>query len=469
MADRSNLGLSPGEASAHTTQDIRLHLHRQLPHSKVDSWLLNLMKTTGTLPAGRDTTLWTEAAIAASVRATFAALPAATANELCRDRLTGRTEAALRRFLHIEEWTAVQSLSHEPLDVHVFDDFQRQVLLNERLDHLWITPRVQAPDEPSFKTCRFCYDSRGEPNQPCGCFLCHDCAMGGIRCWARESLIKGAEDTSVRGCCASYPLTFHTAGPEAIPYILLKYLPQQIKHLCRTLPSMRVFCCNPHCEEFIGKRRNPMPEDGRTMQCVFCAELTCGFCAAPAHRGYCRRYGEAEREAYYDTLDAEKMAHCPDCGIVVQLAEACNHMTCPCGCEFCYVCGKHWRLDPHSLAMHETCGCPLYNGIEGRVPTRMRPGTPFFKPVIPMARIPAGRIPLFRAEGHDGSYTLPPGVYPFVTMGRETLLESVTAALEGPDEVEDPLKPMGEMPAAPEHTNDGEILFDYDLEIIEIE
>jgi hypothetical protein len=42
---------------------------------------------------------------------------------------------------------------------------------------------------------------------------------------------------------------------------------------------------------------------------------------------------------------------CRNCGRSVELIEACNHITCECGHNFCYVCGATWE------GLH---GCPQY-------------------------------------------------------------------------------------------------------------
>ncbi|RSL65567.1 hypothetical protein CEP53_003621 [Fusarium sp. AF-6] len=48
---------------------------------------------------------------------------------------------------------------------------------------------------------------------------------------------------------------------------------------------------------------------------------------------------------------------CKVCKRVVELEQGCNHITCKCKAEFCYVCGERWK----------TCACPhwqeerLYN------------------------------------------------------------------------------------------------------------
>lgn len=71
---------------------------------------------------------------------------------------------------------------------------------------------------------------------------------------------------------------------------------------------------------------------------------------------------------------------CPSerCGMKIQLSAACNEMSCPCGTQFCYVCGEavsdkseHWTKEPD--------GCPRFN----------QPGAPnaHFDPPVRRLRI----------------------------------------------------------------------------------
>jgi hypothetical protein len=49
---------------------------------------------------------------------------------------------------------------------------------------------------------------------------------------------------------------------------------------------------------------------------------------------------------------------CPSCRRMIELAEGCNHMTCVCGTEFCYLCAALWR------GGRATCECPLFDDVE---------------------------------------------------------------------------------------------------------
>ena len=47
--------------------------------------------------------------------------------------------------------------------------------------------------------------------------------------------------------------------------------------------------------------------------------------------------------------EEEGWKRCFNCQALVEHREACQHMTCRCGTQFCYVCGLRWR----------TCGCTM--------------------------------------------------------------------------------------------------------------
>ena len=47
--------------------------------------------------------------------------------------------------------------------------------------------------------------------------------------------------------------------------------------------------------------------------------------------------------------EEEGWKRCTNCHALVEHREACQHMTCRCGFNFCYVCGQRWR----------TCRCTM--------------------------------------------------------------------------------------------------------------
>lgn len=68
----------------------------------------------------------------------------------------------------------------------------------------------------------------------------------------------------------------------------------------------------------------------------------------------CAQYQDWQRQnGMADTLTLQMLQNmrglqiqqCPTCWKWIQRTEGCNHMTCVCGKEFCYVCGKAYPCD----------------------------------------------------------------------------------------------------------------------------
>jgi IBR domain, a half RING-finger domain len=130
--------------------------------------------------------------------------------------------------------------------------------------------------------------------------------------------------------------------------------------------------------------RSPGPEwlsstennnDGRYMCCGKCHVSFCGLCRQPwrfgskrhagiSCRAYRRQLPAALQQDYnnnnhlgvggrHGLVDAFAFASnnrndndgrcCPGCSMFTSRTSGCNHMTCPCGVEWCYVCERPWN------------------------------------------------------------------------------------------------------------------------------
>ncbi|KAI5791938.1 hypothetical protein EDC01DRAFT_593640, partial [Geopyxis carbonaria] len=87
-----------------------------------------------------------------------------------------------------------------------------------------------------------------------------------------------------------------------------------------------------------------IPKDdihGPSATCRKCGTRICTACRKRAHGGVCTQ-DAADRELA--TLkDKEGWKSCPGCKrLVDKTFESCNHVTCLCGSEWCWLCGAGW-------------------------------------------------------------------------------------------------------------------------------
>ncbi|UKZ73129.1 hypothetical protein TrVFT333_000770 [Trichoderma virens FT-333] len=109
--------------------------------------------------------------------------------------------------------------------------------------------------------------------------------------------------------------------------------------------SERVYCHVPDCGVWIKPGKISLAR--RQARCER-NHITCTICRGQAHgNDDCPQ----DQDLNLTNLLAEEEGwkHCYSCHALVEHKEACQHMTCRCGAQFCYVCGLRWR----------TCGCTM--------------------------------------------------------------------------------------------------------------
>ncbi|CAM0950566.1 unnamed protein product [Alopecurus aequalis] len=151
-------------------------------------------------------------------------------------------------------------------------------------------------------------------------------------------------------------------------------------------PAQKVYCPYPKCSALMSLSEviHPMQAssskhtvvDAATLRkCVKCRGSFCISCKVPWHdRMTCSSYKMMHPHAHSGDAKLESLAEhrrwrkCVKCKHIIELAEGCYHMTCVCGYEFCYTCGKEWK------GKKPTCSCPLWdernlirNDIRGHV------------------------------------------------------------------------------------------------------
>jgi hypothetical protein len=104
--------------------------------------------------------------------------------------------------------------------------------------------------------------------------------------------------------------------------------------------SERVYCAQQACSLFLGDKRVL----GGTVKCPQCRLDTCTLCKSISHAEPCSTEPDEETQQTLRLASEQGWQMCQECGRVVDLIPGgCNHMTCTCGYQFCYVCGERWR------------------------------------------------------------------------------------------------------------------------------
>ncbi|KAM5356211.1 hypothetical protein ACJ41O_002857 [Fusarium nematophilum] len=170
---------------------------------------------------------------------------------------------------------------------------------------------------------------------PCHSY-CHDCFVRLV-----SAAVQNEQQWPPKCCLNKIP--FKTIV-RFIPPDLKKRVDERSKEW--EIPvSERVYCSQPSCGLWVRpKRIDPSRRQGLCDK----SHITCTICRGPGH---------AEEECPQDNdmnltnmlAEEEGWKRCFSCNALVEHREACQHMTCRCGTQFCYVCCRRWR----------TCSCTM--------------------------------------------------------------------------------------------------------------
>ncbi|KAI1852338.1 hypothetical protein JX266_002516 [Neoarthrinium moseri] len=107
----------------------------------------------------------------------------------------------------------------------------------------------------------------------------------------------------------------------------------------------RIYCPQRDCGLFV--RPDQINYGLRLARCS-AGHWTCSICLNPQHTSdACPQDRDMQRTE--ELAEEEGWKRCIGCRAYVEHREACQHMTCRCGAQFCYVCGARWR----------TCACTM--------------------------------------------------------------------------------------------------------------
>lgn len=150
-------------------------------------------------------------------------------------------------------------------------------------------------------------------------------------------------------CCLN-PVPYRTITKHASRDLVRRY--EETREELSIPAENRIYCSAPDCGEWIRSvdraTQTARCRQGHAM-CVLCRR-------SPPHPpgGECPR--DTGRQLVERLAEEEGWRRCIDCRILVEHREACQHMTCRCGAQFCYVCGARWRscaCSAADLAVHK--------------------------------------------------------------------------------------------------------------------
>ncbi|OQO10538.1 hypothetical protein B0A48_03835 [Cryoendolithus antarcticus] len=112
----------------------------------------------------------------------------------------------------------------------------------------------------------------------------------------------------------------------------------------------RIYCPNSRCGIWIRPTNYHTSGGRKYATCPKCKTDACTLCGGKMHKSAdCPKDPEIAR--LMEQAEAEGWKRCYKCKAMIELKEGCNHITCRCTAEFCFVCGCKWK----------TCDCPWFN------------------------------------------------------------------------------------------------------------
>lgn len=188
------------------------------------------------------------------------------------------------------------------------------------------------------KSCAACLE--GKPSgimlqAPCEDWYCHSCA---------SKLFETAATDQ-----AMFPAKFHSQEipiASATSFLTQRIIKQYDLARQESTSFDRTYCAGASCGRFL-----PF---SRLIECPDCGTTTCAGCKTRGHDGQCLAGDGTEEMGRLATQEGWRT--CFNCNAVVEKTGGCNHMTCRCGSQFCYICGNIWK----------TCECRVSDRLAAR-------------------------------------------------------------------------------------------------------
>ncbi|CAE6000566.1 unnamed protein product [Arabidopsis arenosa] len=185
------------------------------------------------------------------------------------------------------------------------------------------------------------------------CFSC-------VKKHVEANLLIGISPTCLGNGC-KFELTLESCSMVLTPKLIEMWKRKMEEDL---IPAAdKIYCPYPSCSKLMSKTAlSRETNQSNVRACVKCCGLFCIECKVPPHPDLsCADYKKLNPEPLFDDKKLKSLANdkkwrqCVQCSQLIELREGCNHITCRCRYEFCYVCGNEWKENQRSC----TSGCKL--------------------------------------------------------------------------------------------------------------
>jgi len=155
----------------------------------------------------------------------------------------------------------------------------------------------------------------------------------------REILMAALSDTSLlpKRCCGTLFDLEVISALNVLSVDEMSLLQEKTQEITSENP---LYCTNAACSAFIVIETQQSGDD--TVLCGKCMTRVCVLCKGDAHPSSDCPKIVAENAILEIARDAG-WRQCFRCCRMVELSGGCNHMTCVCRAQFCYVCGVQWK------------------------------------------------------------------------------------------------------------------------------
>eukprot|EP00929_Paragymnodinium_shiwhaense_P108146 TRINITY_DN74466_c0_g1_i1.p1 TRINITY_DN74466_c0_g1~~TRINITY_DN74466_c0_g1_i1.p1 ORF type:complete len:590 (+),score=87.99 TRINITY_DN74466_c0_g1_i1:101-1870(+) len=217
---------------------------------------------------------------------------------------------------------------------------------------------VSLQRSPSTFRCRICLENVAVTGKVVlsSCSLdAHATCLECMKMYLQSRITEGRVDDLRCPCatsCSSGEVCSGTITEQEVKQWLDKELVEKFERFSRMKADPQLRAC-PSCHHLCPPS---LRDDGSIIADMSCGQCSAYFCHyhSNAHARGAEACAEYERTCVRQQLLAASecgLKACPRCGAATQKASGCNHMTCTCKCDWCWVCGSKldnvgWHYNP---------------------------------------------------------------------------------------------------------------------------